>query len=202
MRRSAHHPVRDAERIHDIEGEKRDVRRLEDIAAGIEHEVRSFFWLGYRRRFLAEPLQYLAIELQTRKHGHIPAQTAEFLYALATQVGQLAPCFRHCDACHGKQKARIDSIVARFDALAAEHAGHGPFARRLVTLAGAYDFEHAANDVFGTGINAGRLYARTNLNALAALRTGIEHLVDAAAESRLERDVIHRLQIQRLVKSE
>ena len=68
--------------------------------------------------------------------------------------------------------------------------------RRLVTLAGTHDVEHSADDVFGTGIhNAGRLYARTDFDALAALRAGVEHVVDATVKSRLERDVIHRLQI-------
>jgi hypothetical protein len=63
-------------------------------------------------------------------------------------------------------------------------------------LAGTHDVEHAADDVFRAGIhNAGRLYNRTDLDALAAPRAGVEHLVDATLESRLERDFIHRLQI-------
>jgi hypothetical protein len=63
-------------------------------------------------------------------------------------------------------------------------------------LAGAHDVEHAANNVFRAGIHdAGRPYARTDLDALAAFRAGVEHVVDAAAESVLKRDVIHRLQI-------
>jgi len=61
MRWSAHHPVRHPEGIHDIEREKSNVRCLEDIAAGIEHEVRNFIRPGYRSRLLAEPLQNLAI---------------------------------------------------------------------------------------------------------------------------------------------
>jgi hypothetical protein len=67
-----------------------------------------------------------------------------------------------------------------------------------MTLAGADNVEHAAYDVFGASIHdAGRSYARTDLDALAAPRAGVEHEVDAAAESRLERDVVHHLQIQR-----
>jgi len=65
MGRPTHHPVGNAERIHDIESEQRDVRRLKHIAAGVEYEVRSLVRPGYRRRFLAEPFQYFAIELQT-----------------------------------------------------------------------------------------------------------------------------------------
>ena len=40
MRRPAHHLVGDAERVHDVERQERDVRRLEHVAAGIEDEIR------------------------------------------------------------------------------------------------------------------------------------------------------------------
>ena len=40
MVRPAHHAIGDAERIHDVEREQRDVRRLQHVAAGIEDEVR------------------------------------------------------------------------------------------------------------------------------------------------------------------
>src|SRR5450631_2159606 len=102
------------------------------------------------------------------------------------------------DACHGKQETRVDPVIARFDAFAAEHAVRGPFARRIGTPAGAHDVEHAADDVFWVRFaNAGRPYARTDLDTLAAFRAGVEHVVDAVAESRLEGDIVHRLQIQR-----
>src|SRR5450631_1705898 len=102
------------------------------------------------------------------------------------------------DACHREQKARVDPVIARFDAFAAEHAGRGPFARRLGTLAGAHDVDHATNDVFWVcSADAGGPYARTDLDTLAAFRAGFEHAVDAVAESRLEGDFVHRLQIQR-----
>jgi hypothetical protein len=65
MGRPAHHPVGDAERVHNIEGEQRDVRRLEHVAASVEHEVRGLARLRHRRRLLPEPLQFVVIELQT-----------------------------------------------------------------------------------------------------------------------------------------
>ena len=46
--------------------------------------------------------------------------------------------------------------------------------------------------------DAGGLHARTNLDAFAASRAGVEHVLDALAQSRLERDVVHRLHIQAL----
>ena len=40
MARAAHDMVGDAERVHDVEGQQRDMRRLEHVAAGVEHEIR------------------------------------------------------------------------------------------------------------------------------------------------------------------
>src|SRR5262245_54724859 len=198
MCRSAHHPVGNAERIHDIEGEQRNVRCLENIASGVEHKVRSLARLGHRCGFLAEPLQHLAIELQTGKHRDIPTEIAEFFHALAAHVTQLVLSLCHRDPCHSKQKAWIDTVIARLNALAAEHAGRGPFARGLAALAGAHDVEHAAYDVLRARIfDTGRFYARTDFDALAAPRAGVDHKTDSTTESRLKRDVVHRLQIQR-----
>jgi hypothetical protein len=64
-------------------------------------------------------------------------------------------------------------------------------------MAGSHQIEHAADDVFGLRIrNAGGPHARTNLDAFAASRAGVEHVLDAFAQSRLERDLGHRLHIQ------
>src|SRR5258706_7893432 len=76
MARSAHDLVSDAEHIHDIEGKQRDMRRLEHIAASVKYEVRRLCGRRYRCRFLTQPFQYLAIELQTREHRHITAEIA------------------------------------------------------------------------------------------------------------------------------
>jgi hypothetical protein len=59
--------------------------------------------------------------------------------------------------------------------------------------AGSHKIKHAADDVPGVrSRNAGGLYARTNLDALAASRAGVEHVVNAFAQSRLKGDVGHR----------
>jgi hypothetical protein len=103
---------------------------------------------------------------------------------------------RDAEARHGQQEARIDAIIARLDTFSTEHAGCGPFARRLRTISGAYKVEHAADDVAGPRVRDARgFHARTNLNALAASRAGVEHVFDTFAQSRLERDVAHRLPI-------
>src|SRR4029453_17313682 len=130
----------------------------------------------------------------TREHRHIAAEITVPFHAQATPVGQFALGLRHGEACHGKKEARIDTVVARLDALAASHAGRCPFALRLWSIAAPYDVKHTADDVVGTcGRDAGRFYARTDLDTFAAPRAGVEHVLDALAQSCRERDVIHRL---------
>ena len=66
MGRPAHDVVSDADRIHNVEGKERDMRRLEHIAAGIEDEVRLGVAVCRGRPIgaLAEPLQQDVVELQ------------------------------------------------------------------------------------------------------------------------------------------
>jgi hypothetical protein len=67
MSRTAHDLVSDAERIHDVEGKERDMRRLEHIAAGVEHEVGPLVGTvrGYRTLgALPQPFKQCVVELQ------------------------------------------------------------------------------------------------------------------------------------------
>ena len=199
MGRSAHHLINDAERIHDVEREQRDVRGLEHVAAGVEYEVRRFGWCRGRCRFLAEPLQHRVIELQAGQHGDVPADLAEACDALAPPLRQFMVGFGKGDARHRQQKARIDAVVAGLDTLAAEHAGGGPFARHFRPLAGAHDVEDAADDVAGADIrDPGRRDTGADLDAFAAARAGVEHVVHAAIQRRLEGDLAHRQELRRL----
>ena len=70
MGRAAHHLVADAERIHDVEREQRDVRRLEHVAAGVEDEIRRRV-RGGPLCALPEPRQQLVVELQPRNLLHV-----------------------------------------------------------------------------------------------------------------------------------
>jgi len=45
-----------------------------------------------------------------------------------------------------QQKARIDAIIAGFDAFARKDAGIGPFARGLIAVAGSDNIDNAADD--------------------------------------------------------
>ena len=183
----AHHPVGDAERVHHVEGEQRDVRRLEHVAAGVEDEIRLLgrFRVAEppaRLGALAEPLQHLAGELHAREHVDVLAELAEIHHALAPARRRLVAPARHRDPRHRQKEARIDALVARLDAFAAEHAGVRPPARRLRTFAGAQDVEYARDHVARLGGDAARIGHRTGFDALAAARAGRGHLGDAVVE--------------------
>jgi hypothetical protein len=97
---------------------------------------------------------------------------------------------RHGKARHREQETRIDAVIAGLDALTAQRTGLRPFARCVRATAAAHYLENAADDVFGLCIrDAGRRNARTNLDALAASRAGVEHAVDVFVQSRFEWDV-------------
>ena len=57
MAGSAHDPIGNTERVHDVEREQRDVRGLEHVAAGVEHEIRRR--VGLCAAFLAQSRQEL-----------------------------------------------------------------------------------------------------------------------------------------------
>ena len=146
MGRPAHHLIVGADHVHDVEAEQRDVRRLQHVAAGVEHHVRQFGARRFLRRLLAEADQRLFGQLQPRQHARRPRRSC------GTTV---TPCLRrsagvlvvphHREPRHRQQEARIDAVVAGLDALAAGHAGLGPFLGFRRALAEAQDVEHAGD---------------------------------------------------------
>jgi hypothetical protein len=118
MARSAHHLIADAERIHDVEGEQRDVRCLEHVAAGVEHEIRRLARGAHRSRLLAEPRQHFVVELKLREDRNFAAEIAVFFQRLLPPRRQVAVSLGHRNAGHPQQKARVDAFVASGDAFA------------------------------------------------------------------------------------
>jgi hypothetical protein len=60
------------------------------------------------------------------------------------------------------------------------------------TVPGAHDVEYTRNDVVGVQFDdSGGADARADLDALAALCTGVDHEIDATGQSRLEGEIIH-----------
>src|SRR3954451_8633576 len=107
------------------------MRRLQDIAAGIEDHVRRAGALLARWR---EARQRLGRDLQPRQHAHAAAHRPE----------RSAPALRERAAAGVKpgiaprqlhHKARIDAVLAGRDAIAAAAARLTPAYRSLVTLA-------------------------------------------------------------------
>src|SRR6516164_609149 len=182
---AAHHRIGDAERIHDVEGQERDVRGLEHIASGVEDEVRrrGSLWGGP----LAQPAQQLVIELQARYVCHLARNPAKTLDPVPATVVERVLLTSHGEARHAEQEARIDAIVARLDAFAGQHARIRPFARRWSAGAEPQYIDHAVDDGAWLRLDAAGARHRADLDALAAARTGVEHGVDAFRQSLLER---------------
>jgi hypothetical protein len=178
--RAAHHLIGDPNRVHDIEGEQRDVRRLEHVAAGVEHEIRQRVRGGHRDGFLPEPLQEHIVELQAGYVVHVARDLAEILHPVPAPVALRVIVPRHGDARHVQEEARIDAVVARLDAFPAQHAGVRPLARRLRPLPMPQDIDDPVDDRSRLGVHAAGARHRADLHALAAARAGIEHGVDAA----------------------
>jgi len=184
MVRSAQHLVGDAERVHDIEGKQRDVRGLEHVAAGVEHEIRRR--VGLFVAFLAQSRQHLVAELHLRDVGDLARDLAESLDAVAALVARLVLAPRHRHPRHAEQETRIDPVVAGLDAFAGEHAGARPFARGVRAVAGAQNVDDAGDDRARLGVDAAGARHRTDLDAFAAARARIGHRRDACGQGGFE----------------
>src|SRR5712692_10089974 len=198
MARPAQHLVGDAERVHDVERGERDVRGLEHVAAGVEHEIRRLPSLTLPRlrgareggagRRLAEPGQQLVLELHLRDMGDLARDLAVALDALPALLGRLVLVSRHRDPRHPEQEARIDAVIAGLDAFAGQHAGARPFARRFRPVAGFQNVDDAGNDRDRLGVDAAGPGHRADLDAFAAARAGVGHRGDALGQRSFERD--------------
>src|SRR5262245_57763686 len=102
--------------------------------------------------------------------GDLARDLAEAFNAVAALLARLIAVPRHRHACHAKQKARIDAVVAGLDALAAEDASVRPFARGLRPVAGPQNVDDAGDHRGGLGIDATRSRDRADLDAFAAAR--------------------------------
>ena len=194
---TAQHPIGDAERVHDIEREQRDVRRLEHVAASVEHEIGLRLRLrGVGPRALAEPFQQFVLELQPREMVDVAGNAPEALDPLAPAyrdfilAGDLNPR-------HGQQEARIDPVVADLDALPARNARAGPGARGRGAVGAAQNVNDPGDDIARRVGDPGRVGDRTGLDTFAAARAGVEHGIDARGQSGFETLVHSALTVQR-----
>ena len=186
MARAAQHLIGDAERIHDVERKQRNVRSLQHVAAGVEHEVGRRLGLGVAAGLLAQPREQFVVELHLRNVGDVARDLAEAVDALTPPLRRLILVSRHRHPRHAEHEARIDAVVAGLDAFAAEHARVRPFARRLRAVAGAQDVDDAGDHGDGLGVHAAGAGDRTDLDALAAAGAGVRHRLDACGQRGFE----------------
>ena len=119
MARTAQHLIGDAERIHDVERKQRNVRGLEHVAAGVEHEIGRRLGLGVAAGLLAQPREQFVVELHLRNVGDVARDLAKAVDALTAPLRRLILVSRHRHPRHAEHEARIDAVVAGLDAFAA-----------------------------------------------------------------------------------
>ena len=174
--------VVEAEGVHDVEAEQRDVRRLAQIAAGVEHDVDRAFVAKAAGILVAEACQQVGGHLHAGEHAYTLAHLAELLGAdLALLVWR--PAAGHCEARQRQHEAGVDAFRAGWDARAAAGADGGPsLGGGRAGPAGddvAYGGSHGCR---GLAAEACRLRHRADLEALAAGGAGGQDVVRAGGE--------------------
>ena len=175
-------PVVDAERIQDIEAQKRDMRRLEDVAPCIEYYVwraHAFFCVNAD---LAKLEQQLGRQLKPRQHAHTSAHLAKPVGAgFAYHIRTFAPSQRNSR--ERQHEARVDALGARRDTVPAASAHARPPRRELGPGAGAYNVDHARRDGLGVGrINSSRPRHWAYLDTFAASGAVVERRVTPSVQ--------------------
>ena len=186
MGRAAHDLVGDAERVHDVECQQGNMRRLEHVAARVEDEVGRLRGLAVVVCLLTEPRQHRLVELQARDMGDVTRDLAEALDPLTALLRPLLLLAGHGQARHAQQEARIDAVVAGLDAFPAEQARVRPIARGLRPLAGAQDLDNAVDDAARRGVNSAGARDRAHFHAFAAAGARVRHRVHACRQRRFK----------------
>ena len=147
------------------------MRRLQDVAAGIEDDVgRAGARLARRR----EARQRLGRDLQPRQHPHAAAHRPERPAASASASGPSPALRRAIAARQLHHEARVDAVLAGRDAVAAAAARLAPADRRLVAVAAGDQVDDAAGGRRRIGVaDAGRAGHRAGAKAVAAAGAGI-----------------------------
>jgi hypothetical protein len=104
--------IDDAERVHDIEREQRNMRSLEHVAAGVEDEIRRRTGPRSIVGFLPQTREQLVVELHARDVGDVAGDLAEAFHAPAAALRRLILAACHGEARHPEQEARIDPVIA------------------------------------------------------------------------------------------
>jgi hypothetical protein len=184
--RSAHDAVRHPHRVQNVQTQQRDMWRLHEVAAGVEHHLGRDVGLVFR----TEPRKQFRRQLQSGQHpdsgGH-GTETGETGLA----AGIVGVARGHLQSGHGEHETRIDPIQAFRNAMSAPGAYRGP-TRGIRVFATAQN----SQDAFGEfprirGVNPGRREHRAHLGACAARYATLKHLGSTSFHREVERRDIH-----------
>ena len=167
----AHDLVVDTETVERVEAEKCDVRGLQDIAAGVEHDIGRA--LARRLRLASDAGQGLGRQLQPRQDAHAAAHRLKALPP--TRVERLVAGLRAGEAARQlHHKARIDAFGAGRNAVAAAAAHRGPANRLRIAAAAGDQIDDAGRGFRRIRVaEPGRSGHRAGPKAGAAARAGI-----------------------------
>ena len=155
------------------------MRRLDDVAAGVKHDLRRRLVFVRRAHLGRHARQYLGRQLQTRNGARAAVHRVEILLGAATDFGFAFLRGHAGDARHVDHEARVDAVIAGRNALAAIGANLCPTLGVGRAWAAIEKIEDAVDDRDGVGrIEPRRLGHRAGLDAFAASRTGVERLAD------------------------
>src|SRR5258706_8604428 len=114
--------------------------------------------------------------------GDLARDLAEAIDSVAALIARLIPPPRRGDSCHAEQEARVDAVIAGFDAFAREDAGVRPLARCFRTIAGSHNVDDPIDHRARHGGNPGPSRPRPNLPTFAAAPARVAHPRDPLGE--------------------
>src|SRR5690348_10229039 len=114
MRRSADDAIADPQRLHDVEAQQGDMRRLEQVATSIEYDLGGLITFA----FWSEACQEVGRQLQARQHAHTGGHTGETLKSGAPAIIRRFLA-RLSEPRHRQHEARIDAVLAGRNAMSA-----------------------------------------------------------------------------------
>ena len=157
------------------------MRRLDHVAAGVEHDFGRLVFVGgaQRRATRASTSGDSCSREMVRVLRPIVLK-----YCCAPRRTSASPFFRFCcDPRHVDHEARVDPVIAGRDALAAIGADLRPALGIRRARAAGEQVEHAIDDRdrvcrFAAQVEPGRLDHRAGLDAFAAAGAGVEGVSD------------------------
>ena len=119
--RAAHHAVTDAHRVHDVERKQHDMRRLHDVAAGVENHLGRWASSSSVRNRAS-----VSGGSCRRDSTRTPLVMAPKRVNPVCRRAAWVRCAEVGDTSEGQHQARVHAVLAGLDAMAAAGADLGP----------------------------------------------------------------------------